>query len=249
VNWLFSGYLVLLMGVPVIVVVLYIFSQRIQKFYNRIEGRFITNLNARETKLANDNQLENSIRDKNTGMQPVLDPWDAHIVDMEVDPQAEYVGKTLLELGWREQFGINVVYIKRGDKMIHAPGRNNKLMPFDHAGIIATDAQMQQFKPVFDSREEISQAYVNMDDVVLEKIVVDEHTRLKGLTIRDSGVREKTNGLVVGIERKGERILNPESTLVFEWDDIVWIVGERRKIQRLSKPRKEESEKKPQKEA
>jgi CPA2 family monovalent cation:H+ antiporter-2 len=63
---------------------------------------------------------------------------------------------------------------------------------------------------------------------------VDEHTRLKGKTIRNSGIRERTNGLVVGIERNKERILNPDSNTVFEWGDIVWIVGERKKIQKLN---------------
>jgi len=63
--------------------------------------------------------------------------------------------------------------------------------------------------------------------------VVDEHTLLKGLTIRESGIREKTSGLVVGIERDGKRILNPDSHTVFEWNDIIWIVGDRRKIQEL----------------
>jgi CPA2 family monovalent cation:H+ antiporter-2 len=59
---------------------------------------------------------------------------------------------------------------------------------------------------------------------------VDERTRLRGVAIRDSGIREKTNGLIIGVERNQERILNPVSSLVFERGDIVWIVGERNKI-------------------
>ncbi|MGN6531755.1 MAG: cation:proton antiporter regulatory subunit, partial [Ginsengibacter sp.] len=67
-----------------------------------------------------------------------------------------------------------------------------------------------------------------------QKIVVDEKNRLKGLTIRGSAIRERTNGLVVGIERNKERILNPDSDTQFEWGDIIWIVGEREKIKRLT---------------
>src|SRR6185312_14319519 len=105
-----------------------------------------------------------------------------------------------VELAWREAYGINIAYIKRGEKLIYAPGRNNRLLPFDHVGIIATDDQMQTFRPVFDAIETV----------------------------------EKTNGLVVGIERAKERILNPDSTTDFEWGDIVWIVGERKKIHGLN---------------
>lgn len=63
--------------------------------------------------------------------------------------------------------------------------------------------------------------------------MVDEHNKLKGKTIRDSGIRERTNGLIVGIERNNERILNPNSTTIFEWDDIVWIVGKEKKYKCL----------------
>ncbi len=75
----------------------------------------------------------------------------------------------------------------------------------------------------------------NIEDIIVQKIVVDEHNKLKGLSIRSSGIRERTNGLVVGIERNEERILNPDSATVFEWGDVVWIVGERARIQDLNK--------------
>ena len=53
-------------------------------------------------------------------------------------------------------------------------------------------------------------------------------------TIRNSNIRNATKGLVVGIERNGERILNPESTFVFEEGDVVWIVGEKKSIDAIS---------------
>jgi CPA2 family monovalent cation:H+ antiporter-2 len=156
------------------------------------------------------------------------------MIDLEVNPHAEYIGKTLIELAWRERYGINIAYIRRGGKLIYAPGRNNRLLPFDHVGIIATDDQMHSFKPEFDAVESIDPAEHNLEDIILQKIVVDEHNKLKGLSIRNSHIRERTNGLVVGIERNKERLLNPDSTTTFEWADNVWIVGERKKIQMLN---------------
>src|SRR5690606_13070090 len=113
------------------------------------------------------------------------------------------------------------------------PTRKEFLLPFDHVGFIATDDQLQAFKPVFDSSDDGESNGIDIDEIALKKIVVDEHTKLSGLTIRDSGLRERTNGLVIGIERGNERILNPDSSFVFQWADIVWIVGERKKIRRL----------------
>ena len=233
VNGFFSTKITFLLAVPLIIIVMLLFSKRIQAFYQRIEGRFLSNLNARE-KLAGEQQAEKNPVQNRFNPQSDLSPWDAHMIDMEVNPQAEYIGKALVELAWREKYGINIAYIKRGEKLIYAPGRNNRLLPFDHVGIIATDDQMQTFRPVFDAIETVEKTKEHLDDIVLQKIVVDEHNKLKGLSIRGSHIRERTNGLVVGIERDKERILNPDSTTNFEWGDVVWIVGERKKIHRLN---------------
>ncbi|SFP60098.1 cation:proton antiporter domain-containing protein [Parafilimonas terrae] len=218
-----------LLLVPVAIAFLYLFSKRIQRFYQRIEGSFLTNLNARETAALKNNAPEEMLK-KAASLRSQLLPWSAGIIDMEVNPNADYIGKTLLELGWREKYGINVAYIKRGQKLIHAPNRYNKLLPYDHAGIIATDEQMQMFKPVFENADVTESENSEIANIVLQKIVVDEYNRLKGLSIRESRIREKTSGLVIGIERGNERILNPDSSTVFEWDDVVWLVVDRNKF-------------------
>lgn len=217
------------------VVILFIFSKGIQKFYTRLEGRFLSNFNARENISSIKNEAsQRSLFDqiKESSQQA---PWDVHLIDLTVDPHAEFVGKSLQDVAWRENFGVNVAYIKRADTLIYTPGRNNKLLPFDHIGIICTDEQFQTFKPVFDAVEEKSISDFDVNDISIQKLVVDENIRLKGKSIRDSKIRENTNGLIIGIVRKGEHILNPTSDTVFEWGDLVWIVGDRKKINLLKK--------------
>lgn len=233
VDRLFSTSVAILVAVPVIIVVLFVFSKKIQNFYQRLEVRFLSNLNARE-QFADDEKIREELLRKQFNPQSDLSPWDAHMIDLEVNPHAEYIGKSLGELAWREHYGINIAYILRGEKLIYAPGRNNRLLPFDYVGIIATDDQMRVFKQVFDAEESMDITDHNIEDIILQKIVIDEHNKLRGFTIRSSSIRERTNGLVVGIERNKERILNPDSATAFEWGDIVWIVGERKKIQQLN---------------
>lgn len=228
---LFSTAIALLIAVPVIVAVFFVFAKRIQAFYQRLEIRFLGNLNARET--AQYNTLDANVTRKTADLQSSLSPWDAHIVPFEVSPSAPYVGRTLRELEWREKFGINIVYIKRGDDLINTPQRSHILLPYDQVGILATDEQLQAFKPTFDAQNERIGPEANVNDIVLRKVVVNEVTRLKGLDVRSSGIRERTSGLVIGIERNNSRILNPDSTVVFEWGDVIWIVGEKAKIDRL----------------
>lgn len=235
VDRLASATIALLVAIPVTVFVLIVFSKRIQRFYQRIESRFITNLNAREVAAARQKIDGLSFQAKREDIGTELLPWDAHIIELQVNPTAAYIGKKLMELRWREKYGINLVYIKRGEQLINLPGRYNRLLPFDQVGIIATDDQIQSFKPIFDAEEGIIGADLQISDITLEKIIVDEHTKLKGRTIEDSRLRERTNGLVVGIERGQQRILNPDSSTMFEWGDIIWIVGERKKIVQIGR--------------
>lgn len=236
VFWLFETKLAIVIAVPVIIVIFFILTKRIQAFHQRIERRFLRNLNARET--AEFNTLSANVHRKSVDLQSHLTPWDAHIIDLEVPLDADYIGRRLLELEWREKYGINIVYIKRGERLIQPPERSDILLPFDQVGVIATDEQFLNFRPVFESERKGGMAVANVDDIALQKIVVNEHNRLKGLTIRNSGLRELTEGLVIGIERDNNRILNPDSSTVFEWGDNVWIVGKKKKIQELMQPNK-----------
>ncbi|MBZ5798173.1 hypothetical protein K8353_50020, partial [Burkholderia contaminans] len=79
-----------------------LFSKRIQRFYQRLEGRFLTNLNARQLEEKRKLQEEENYRNRLTP-QSDLSPWDAHMIGLEVNPHAQYIGKTLAELAWREE--------------------------------------------------------------------------------------------------------------------------------------------------
>ena len=228
---LFSPSIAILVGFPLIIAAIVLFSGRMNKFYHRLEERFMSNLMARD-KREDDNKILPGLLKSH----PDLNPWDASIVDMEVRQNAAYVGKTLEELRWREKYGINIACIKRGDRFIFAPDKNARLLAFDHIGIIGTDDQLQAFRPAFEASENFDHADLNIDDFAVHKIIVDETNKLKGKTIRDSGIRERTGGLVIGIERDNYRVLNPDPDLTFKWGDIVLIAGERGKLQNLNKP-------------
>ena len=222
--WQFFPYTIsLLVTLVIILIVGFVFKQRLDKFYHRIEGRFLANLN----------EKENQKRTNKT-----LTPWDAHLSRIKISTESRFLGESLEVLRLREKYGINIAFIERGNRLIYAPSREEKLYPHDEIGVIGTDHQLQRFTRMVESREEENNPEVDAlaEEISLEKIVVDEHTALKGKTIRDSGIRERTKGLVVGIERNGERILNPSSDTVFEWGDIVWLVGEERRIQQLRSP-------------
>ncbi|WP_234110897.1 cation:proton antiporter [Chryseobacterium sp. R2A-55] len=216
--------------IPVAVIIIVLFNKRINRFYNRLEKRFIRNLNDRTdgnaqseavTRLAGNSEIKKN-----------LAAWDVHILELEVNPLANYIGKPLIELQWREKYGINIGYIKRGEKLIHTPERNEVLMPYDKVGIITTDDDFQVFKPIFENFESAEETDAN--DVKLGKILINHHSPAKNISIRESGIRDKTDGLVVAIRRGEERILNPKSTEILLEDDIIFVVGDRKKIEKLN---------------
>lgn len=189
-------------------------QQKLQHFYERMEFRFLNNLNARET----------------LAKKPEILPWDTHLLELEVAPESDLVGKSLIELAVREKFGINIALIERGKLMIPTPKPDERLYPNDRVLIIGTDDQLAAVKPLFESHANADEPSFPKHDMALQKIVVSSKSPILGTTIRNSGIREKTQGLVVGIERDGNRILNPDSNFIFNPDDIVWIVGNSRLI-------------------
>jgi CPA2 family monovalent cation:H+ antiporter-2 len=199
----------------IFILLMVIFSKKIQVLYGRLEQRFIANLNEREIETSRLNRTE-------------LAPWDAHIVPLTVPPAAACIGKTLQELKWRESIGINVVMIKRGDWHIAAPDRDEMIFPNDELLVLGTDHQVQRLRVLI--RPEDETVKKDIVEVALYNYYIDERNLLNGKTIRQSGLREKANALVVGIERNDERILNPESDTLLQANDYLFIVANPKKI-------------------
>jgi CPA2 family monovalent cation:H+ antiporter-2 len=194
-----------------------LFPKQLHTLYNKIEKHFLKNFNDRElTKVAN-------------RRQNVLSPWDGHMADFEIAKESNLAGKTLSELKIREQFGINIASIKRGDITINIPVRNERLFPGDEINIIGTDEQVKLFKIYLDKHEVDAPETDERVDIILQQLDLKNRACV-GKSIRESRIREKTHGIIVGIERNGKRTLNPESDWILETDDIVWIAGDKKKI-------------------
>jgi monovalent cation:H+ antiporter-2, CPA2 family len=185
------------------------------------------NLNAREIDAA-------------SKMTHTLVPWDAHLTSFEVSPNAAVVGKSMIELQIREMYGVNVAVIERDGRTIMAPTRNERIFPGDKVYVFGTDEQIEAFRAFMEEKLIPAQnGETTREEVSLQKLVVSSNSMLLNRTVRQSGVREKTKGLIVGIEKHGERMLNPDSELVIEEGDILWIVGSPWRIKQLEAARQE----------
>ncbi len=223
-DQLFSPAVALAGAVVIILGILPLFTRRLQATYARIERRFLHNLNSRE--------LAGSPAGNTSAGRGLL-PWDAHLSGFEVSPDSEVIGKTLQELSFRERYGVNVASIERGRSTIIVPGGQERLFPFDKVTLVGTDEQLKLLKPVLEPSQ--SQLPALHPEVTLRQLTVDEKFPFLGMSIRDSRIRERTHGLIVGLERDGQRMLNPDPATVFRKGDIVWLSGERNLIRSVNR--------------
>nr|WP_315145477.1 cation:proton antiporter [uncultured Flavobacterium sp.] len=199
----------------IIAVIIYlIFQKRLHIRYHKIENHFLANLHGRE--------IEKAKRSRSD-----LTPWDGHMAVFDIARESNIAGESLKNLQLRELLGINIVSIKRGEITIHIPHRNERIFPGDEICVIGTDRQVQEFKKYLDQHETDVSPEIAEPDIVLNQIELKNHTFI-GKSIKESKLREKTKGLIVGIEKRGIRILNPESDVILEKDDILWIVGDKK---------------------
>lgn len=195
-----------------------LFPKKLNEQYHKIENHFLKNLNDRENKKI-DRRYAN------------LMPWDGHMSIFDIGKESNLAGKTLEELRIRENMGINIAFIRRGEVTIPIPTKNERLFPGDEICVIGTDEQITQFTNYLEQEVEATKN-VEESEIVLRQLEISTEDFIH----KSIGqFRAKTGGLVVGLERNGNRILNPESHLILENNDIIWVVGDKKRMNELTK--------------
>jgi CPA2 family monovalent cation:H+ antiporter-2 len=203
------------------VTIYFFFPKHLHRQYHKIESHFLKNLNTRD---------EVKIKRRYAS----LTPWDGHMTTFEIAKESNIAGKTLEELRIREQMGINIAFIKRGEIMIKIPAKTERLFPGDEICVIGSDAQVKEFDNYLHLHEFEPAKNIKKTEIVLQQLEL-KRDEFVGKSISQSKIRERTNGMVVGIERGGKRLLNPESNLILEKDDVLWVVGDKKRLNQFFK--------------
>ncbi len=202
----------------IIVILSIIFRKYIEPFYHSIEERFMYNLNEKERE-----EL------KILKAKPVLAPWDAAMTEFVVSPNSSIIGKTLQESELKENFGVTVALIERGHKKIMAPGRDSLLMSYDHLYLIGSDTELGEAKRVIEATDFHLEPPEHAN-YGLESFILSTVSPYIEKTIRDCGLRENIEGLIVGVEREGKRYLNPDSGMTLRAGDLLWVVADIKRV-------------------
>ena len=210
--------LLVLIGAPL---VLLGFKNLIEPFYLAVERRFMENLTAKERA-----QVEA------LSQLPQLAPWNATLSRFIVSSDSKIAGHTLEESKFRSTTGATITMIDRGRRRIFAPARSERIFPNDQLFIIGTDEQLAAAQTLIEADVAITPSLPD-EAFNLEQVLIAPNSPYAGKSIRELAMPERLGSLVVGIERNGNRILNPESTIVLEPLDQVWVFGRRDKIKEL----------------
>lgn len=202
---------------------LYLLKKFINPLYTIIESRFLLNLNAKA-----ESEIESLIK------PPQLIPWNANLMDIIVSSNSKVAGQTLEELKFRTVTGATIVMIDRGRRRILAPSRSERLMPGDQLFLIGTDEQLVAAQTLLEN-EHVTKPPLQNELFSLESVFLEKDSPYCNKSIREVGVGEEFGGLIVGIERSGNRMLNPESNVVLQSADLIWVFGHHDRIRQLKR--------------
>jgi transporter, CPA2 family (2.A.37) len=196
--------------------------------YSRLETRFLANLNRREEAAKRRHPLKTSFNSE-------FNDKDLDLTSVVVSPHSNYIGKSLEELSFRQNFGVNVVAITRGNLNIYIPKSNECIYPQDKLIVVGTDKQLQKFRNKIEDTKSTPDTDEVNKRIALHSFTVEEEFRFLNKTIIQSHLGEKYDSIVVAIERNGELIpLDKDTT--FQLGDLVWIVGNRERIRKILYP-------------
>jgi len=201
-------------GVALFIIMLLTYSKRVKARLEKIETRFIDNLNERDL--------------RRTGAKNSLLP-NFHLAYIKVGYDCPFVGDKLMTSGLRAKYGVSVSSIRRGQHLIMVPGADARIFPGDILGIIGTEEEIQNVLPVVEANED-EDTPAATEDIRLTSIRLGDTSTLAGKSVAKCGLREEYAAMLVALQRDNE-YLQPNPSLMLEPGDVLWVVGD---VKRLS---------------
>ena len=216
VGMLYSAWLTLCVAVVVVLIIGFLFSRRLSHYMNSLENKFFDNLNERELRRSGKN---NNIVS------------DLHLAYVNVGAGCGFIGERLMDSNIRNEYGINVVSIQRGNKLIPIPDGEERVFPGDVLGVIGTDDNIANVLPVIEAQEATSQRQ-SSEKVELKQVILSLNSPIVNKTLLTASLRKNYGLLVVAVDRNGE-FIDSNPNLVFEPGDLLWVAGTEENIRKI----------------
>lgn len=226
-NYLTRFQNALMIAIAVGILVLMILSRRLKKRSITLERLFIQNLHSRDINA----QLQGK---KKPLFADHLIDRDIHIANLELPDDSLWAGRTLRSLQLRNRFGVHVSSILRGSHRMNIPNGNTILFPGDKLQAIGDDEQLTLFSHAMKAELQPEDTDIEKHEMKLRCFTVSKTSPFIGKTLRDSGIRDKYNCMVVGVDegQKNLTLITPSRCL--QAGDVLWVVGEQGDLDRIT---------------
>ena len=210
-----------------VVLLAIIFSRRVKHRSIRMERLFMMNLRSRDIQA----QVHGHRRPLYEGK--LLDR-DIHLADFEVPADSLWMGKTLKELNLGHLFGVHVSSILRANRRLNIPDGSDVIFPGDRLQVIGSDDQLTRFRQALQTETFPEDYELEKREMRLRSMILASSSPFVGKTLRESGIRDQFNCMVVGLEEGEENLSAVSPSYVFQKGDIIWVVGEEEDLVRLT---------------
>lgn len=214
----------LMISIALAAVALMIISRSLKKRSIKMERLFMQNLRSREI------VAEVMGRRRPLYEGRLLDR-DVHISDFTIPEDSLWAGKMLRELEFRNRYGVHISSILRGSQRINIPNGGTILFPGDNIQAIGSDDQLTAFSEALNTELHDKDPEIEKREMKLHQVVINRNGIFAGKTLRDSGIRDVYNCMVVGLEEGKENLSQMDPSHKLRHGEAIWIVGEQDDIE------------------
>ena len=216
----------LMIAVAVGLLILMLLSRWIKKRSITLERLFIQNLQSRDL------EAQKQGKKKPLFANHLIDR-DIHIANLELPDDSLWAGKTLYSLKLRNRFGVHISSILRGSKHINIPNGGTILFPGDKLQAIGNDEQLTKLSKAMKAELQPTITDIEKHEMKLRSFTISKTSPFIGKTLKDSGIRDEYNCMVVGVDegQKNLTLITPSRSL--QAGDVLWVVGEEKDLERI----------------
>jgi CPA2 family monovalent cation:H+ antiporter-2 len=228
-NYLTRFKSALMITIALVAIILMALSRSLKRRSIKLERMFLMNLHSREI------AAQVSGRKRPLFEGHLLDR-DIHISVATIPEESQWAGKSLRELKFRVRFGVHVSSILRGHQRINIPNGNTIIFPGDTIEVIGNDEQLRLFAHAMHNEIIAEDPDIEKREMILRQIRISKDSKFLNKTLGESGIRDKYNCMVVGLEEGKENLSMITPTHKFEEGDVIWVVGEVEDLKKLEAP-------------
>jgi len=216
----------LMIAVAVGLLILMLLSRWLKKRSITLERLFIQNLQSRDI------EAQKQGKKKPLFANHLIDR-DIHIANLELPDDSLWAGKTLYSLKLRNRFGVHISSILRGSKHINIPNGGTILFPGDKLQAIGNDEQLTKLSKAMKAELQPTITDIEKHEMKLRSFTISKTSPFIGKTLKDSGIRDEYNCMVVGVDEGQQNLTLITPSRCLQAGDVLWVVGEEKDLERI----------------